>query len=71
MIVIKRSLDELERCNREFLTTGEVIEFLGISKSMFYKSKDSFPFRVEKVGKKMLVPKREFIDFVKGRKEED
>jgi predicted DNA-binding transcriptional regulator AlpA len=68
---MKRSLDELERCNREFLTTGEVIEFLGISKSMFYKSKDSFPFRVEKVGKKMLVPKREFIDFVKGRKEED
>ena len=66
---MKRSLDELERCNREFLTTGEVIEFLGISKSMFYKSKDSFPFRVEKVGKKMLVPKREFIDFVKGRKE--
>lgn len=68
---MKRSLDELERCNREFLTTGEVIEFLGISKSMFYKSKDSFPFRVEKVGKKMFVPKREFIDFVKGRKEED
>ena len=65
---MKRSLDELERCNREFLTTGEVIEFLGISKSMFYKSKDSFPFRVEKVGKKMFVPKREFIDFVKGRK---
>ncbi len=68
---MNRTLDELEKSCREFLTTGEVIEFLGISKSMFYKSKDSFPFRVEKVGKKMLVPKREFIDFVKGSKEKD
>ena len=66
---MKRPLDEIEKSCREFLTTGEVIEFLGISKSMFYKSVDTFPFQVEKIGKKMLVPKREFIDFVKGRKE--
>ncbi len=65
---MKRTLDDLEKSNREFLTSGEVMEYLGISKSTFYKHMEQFPFRVEKVGKKLLVPKRAFIDFVKNGK---
>ena len=65
---MKRTLDDLEKSNREFLTSGEVMEYLGISKSTFYKHMEQSPFRVEKVGKKLLVPKRAFIEFVKNGK---
>ena len=68
---MKLTLEDLEKCQREFLTTGEVIEFLGVSRSTFYKYAETFPFRVEKVGSKMLVPKRDFIDFVKNKKADE
>ncbi len=61
---MKRTLDDIIRSQREFLTTGEVIEFLGISRSAFYKHAENFPFRIERVGKKMLIPKRAFLEFV-------
>ena len=65
---MKRTLDDLEKSYREFLTAGEVTEYLGVSKTTFYKHMRTFPFRVEKVGRKLLIPKREFIDFVKNGK---
>lgn len=62
---MRRTLEDLERIQREFLRPGEVMEFLGVSKSTFYKHKDKFPFRIEKIGKKMFIPRRAFIEFVK------
>lgn len=66
--MMKRTLEDLEKAQREFLTAGETAEFLGVSKATFYKHKDEFPFRIEKVGKKMLIPKQAFIEYVKRSK---
>ena len=65
---MKRTLVDIENSPREFLTAGEVAEFLGVSKATFYKHKDEFPFRIEKVGKKMLIPKQAFVEYVKRDK---
>ncbi len=65
---MKRTLEDLEKAQREFLTAGEVAEFLGVSKATFYRYKETFPFRIERVGKKMLIPKQAFIEYVKRDK---
>ncbi|MBO6308692.1 MAG: helix-turn-helix domain-containing protein [Oribacterium sp.] len=65
---MKRTLEDIENSPREFLTAGEVAEFLGVSKATFYKHKDTFPFRIVRVGKKMLIPKQAFIEYVKRDK---
>ena len=67
----KRTLVDIENPHREFLTAGEVAEFLGVSKSTYYKQKDTFPFRILRIGKKMFIPKQAFVEYMKREKQFD
>ncbi|MBQ9209105.1 MAG: helix-turn-helix domain-containing protein [Oscillospiraceae bacterium] len=60
---------DIENSRREFLTAGEITEFLGVSKSTYYKQKDTFPFRILRIGKKMFIPKQEFVEYMKREKQ--
>ena len=64
---MKRTIEDLEKLQREFLRPGEAAEFLGISKSTFYRYSKEFPFRLERIGKRIFVPKQAFLEFLKRR----
>ncbi len=61
---MKRSIEYLQKIDSEFLTVNQVAEFMGVSKKTLYKHIDTFPFRVEKIGRRLLIPKRAFIEYV-------
>ena len=61
---MKRSIEYLQKIDSEFLTVNQVAEFMGVSKKTLYKHIDTFPFRVEKIGRRLLIPKRVFIEYV-------
>jgi excisionase family DNA binding protein len=46
------------------VTVQEVAEFMGVNTKTMYKHMKSFPFRVEKMGRRWLIPKRAFIEFI-------
>lgn len=62
---MRRTLEQLERLEKEFLTAGETAEYLGITRQTFLKHRQTFPFRVEKIGRKWLVPRRSFMDYIR------
>ena len=40
-----------------------------MSKSTYYKQKDTFPFRILRIGKKMFIPKQAFVEYMKREKQ--
>ena len=61
---MKKTIEELQKIVREFLTVKEVAEFMGVNEKTVYKHIKSFPFRFEKMGSRILIPKRAFIEYV-------
>ena len=61
---MKKTIEELQKIEREFLTVREVAEFMGVNRKTVYKYIKIFNFRVEKMGRKLLIPKRAFIEFI-------
>ena len=61
---MKKTIEELQKTEKEFLTVQEVAEFMGVNTKTMYKHMKSFPFRVEKMGRRWLIPKRAFIEFI-------
>lgn len=65
---MKKTVAELERLNKEFLTVKEASDFLGVSTATFYRYAENFPFRIEQIGKRKLIPRRSLIEFVNRTK---
>ena len=61
---MNKSIEDLQNIDSEFLTVKQVAEFMGVSRKTLYKHIDTFPFRVEKIGRRLLIPKRAFIEYV-------
>ena len=61
---MKKTIEELQKIEKEFLTVREVAEFLGVSEKTMYRHYKDFPFRFEKMGSRILIPKRAFIEYV-------
>lgn len=61
---MKKTIEELQKSDREFLTAREIAEFMGVSRKTVYKYIKSFNIRVERIGNRVLIPKRAFIEFI-------
>lgn len=65
-----KSLDEIEKSIKNFLSTSEAAAVLGISPSTLRKKadEDSELFPIQRVGKKYRIPKAPFIAYVRTGK---
>ena len=61
---MKKTIEELQKSDREFLTAREIAEFMGVSRKTVYKYIKNFNIRVERIGNRVLIPKRAFIEFI-------
>ena len=61
---MNKTIEELRKTDKEFLTAGEVAEVMGMDRKTVYKYAESLPFRTVKMGRKLLIPKRAFIEYV-------
>lgn len=66
----KKSLEEIEKSTKSFLSTSEAAVILGISPSMLRKRADEYSelFPIQRVGKKYRIPKAPFIAYVRTGK---
>ena len=65
-----KSLDEIEKSIKNFLSTSEAVAVLGISPSTLRKKADEYSelFPIQRVGKKYRIPKAPFIAYVRTGK---
>lgn len=65
-----RSIEEVEALECEFLTCMQVAEILGASQQMIHKQAIECPerlgFHVIVIGSRVKIPRRAFIQFMKG-----
>lgn len=58
-------VEEIEKLDRNFLTTSEVSKAMGISTMTFYRNYESFKFPVVRSGKRFHIPKKAFLEYLK------
>lgn len=58
-------IEEIEMLDRNFLTPYEVSKAMGISISTFYRNYRKFKFPVIRSGKRIHIPKKAFLRFLK------
>lgn len=65
-----KSLDEIEKSTKSFLSTSEAAVILGISPSTLRKRADEYSefFPIQRVGKKYRIPKEPFVAYVRTGK---
>ena len=65
-----KSLEEIEKSTKSFLSTSEAAAVLGISPSTLRKRADEYSelFPIQRVGKKYRIPKAPFIAYVRTGK---
>ena len=65
-----KSLDEIEKSIKNFLSTSEAAAVLGISPLTLRKKADEYSelFPIQRVGKKYRIPKAPFIAYVRTGK---
>ena len=64
---MSRTIEELEKLPKEFITPKEAAACMGISRKSFYKLAQSggLPFRMMKIKTHWIIPKQSFIEFLK------
>ena len=65
-----KSLDEIEKSTKSFLSASEAAAVLGISPSTLRKKADEYSelFPIQRVGKKYRIPKEPFVAYVRTGK---
>lgn len=58
-------VEEIEKLDRNFLTPSEVSKAMGISISTFYRNYKNFKFPIVRLGKRIHIPKKAFLDYLK------
>lgn len=58
-------IEEIEKLDRNFLTPAEVSKALGISIATFYRSYNKMKFPTTRVGSRLQIPKKAFLDFLR------
>ncbi|MCM1525436.1 MAG: helix-turn-helix domain-containing protein [Ruminococcus sp.] len=62
------SADEIEKTEKNFLTASEAARALGISLNTFYRKNGEMNFPVRRIGRKYIIPKKPFLDFLRGER---
>lgn len=69
------TLEEMERCDREFLIPREVAEVLGCApysiNIMAKQCPERLGFDVVMIGRRVKIPRRPFIQLMRGAKERE
>ena len=65
-----KSLEEIEKSTKSFLSASEAAAVLGISPSTLRKKADEYSelFPIQRVGKKYRIPKEPFVAYVRTGK---
>ena len=58
-------IEEIERLDRNFLTPSEAAKAMGISISTFYRNYKKMKFPTTRVGSRLQIPKKAFLDFLR------
>ncbi len=64
----KLTLDEIEALPKDHLTAKEVSAAMGISRHAFYRYAKTMPFTILRIGKRYMIPKKPFLEYMRNGK---
>lgn len=67
----KLTIEEIRKMEKSVLSVHEAAAAMGISRPTFYKNIDKMKFPIDRIGRKYVIPKEAFIEYLRSGKCEE